>query len=226
MEFINLYKIDPDTRQLGTTNLAYTPKVSLDYKVICMSFDINDPYQKRINYGEQNNFFDKNLMKFLFERELYYFSKFQNKPYCPKILNVDYLEQKIYFEYGGASCNNIIYSDESLTDYCFDWEEQLFLIIKDLHDSGYIKISLYPHCFFIKKGTLFTFDYYGCADLDYPYIEIDKIKGILGNNSPDRFIKATENDKLNILTLFKTALKSYIKWPNNSLEKVYRRLYE
>lgn len=225
MEFKNLYKIDPDTRQLTATNLAYTPKVSLDWQVLCMSFNHLDSYQKRTDYVEQNKFFNEELMKFLFDREIYYLTKFKDKPYCPKIINVDNINQNIYIEYGGRTCNNIIYSDESLADFCIDWEEQLFYIINDLYKSRFIKISLYPHCFYIKNGRLYTIDFYGCADLDNPYIEIDKIKGILGNNNPERFIEANENGKLNILTLFNNALRTYIKWPNNALLDVYRRLY-
>lgn len=225
-KYENFYKIDPDNGSLIGTNLIYTPKLSLDNKIMCMSFDHTDPYQNRKDSSNPNkNLYTKELVKFVFDRELNYFKKFQTKSYCPRIIEIDISEQKIFFEWEGLLCNHIIHSGKSLDEYCPDWEQQLFLIIKDIVDSGFIKVSLYPHCFFIREKKLYTFDFYGCADIDNPYVEIDKIKGILGNKNPERFIEANENGKLNILTLFTNALSTYIKWPNNELLNVYRRLY-
>lgn len=227
IKYENFYKIDPDDRSLTETNLIYTPKLSSDNKIMCMSFDHEDPYQNREHSLNPNkNFYTEELVKFFFDRELNYFKKFQTKSYCPKIVDINVSEQKIFFEWEGVLCNHIVYSEESLDEYCPDWEQQLYLILKDIVDSGFLKVSLYPHCFFIREKKLYTFDFYGCADIDNPYVKIDNIRGMLGTNSIERFNRAAEGEYLNVSTLFREALSTYVKWPNDALSKIYRKLYE
>ena len=48
---------------------------------------------------------------------------------------------------------------------------------------------------------------------------------MIGETSGPRFIEATEGDKLNIEILFKEAMQSWVKWPNNALADIYTQLF-
>jgi hypothetical protein len=225
--YSNFYKIDPESKNLIETNLIYTPKISPDSSVMCMNFDFNDPYLSDRTFNNPNRqFYNKELVSYFFNREFKYFQKFQGKFYTPNILDIDLNLQRIFFEWGGKSCNHIIFSGESLNDYCSDWKDQLFEIINDIKNSGYCKASLYPHCFYIKNKRMYTFDYYGCAEISNPFVLINDIRGMMGISSIDRFEKATEGDYLNLNTFSKDALKMYVKWPEDALSNIYRRLYK
>jgi len=99
-------------------------------------------------------------------------------------------------------------------------------IIKDIVQAGYYKTSLYPHCYFIDEGVLRTFDFYGCVESGHPYIELDDIRGMIGETSGPRFLEATEGKLLNVEILFKRALQEYVKWPDNVLPKLYKELFD
>lgn len=213
------YKIDPEDLTLCTTNLLYTPYVSEGK--FCMSFNHLDPYQNE----KPRPYYTPDLVKFFFNREVKYFLELADKPYAPQLIELDPIKQKIIFKFPGETCNHIIYSGRKLEDYCPDWKQQLHTIIKDLVSSGYYKTSLYPHCFFIEEGILKTFDFYGCASIDNPYVKFEMIKGMVGESSKHRFAEALNNNNLDISILFKRALETYVKWPNNELANIYKELY-
>jgi hypothetical protein len=224
--YSNFYKIDPNSNNLIETNLIYTPKISSDNKTMCMSFDFYDPYLYNRNFDNPNRkFYNKELVNYFFNRELKYFQKFQGKFYTPKIVDIDEDTQRIFFEWGGKSCNHIIYSAESLTDYCIDWKDQLYNILKDIKESGFCKASLYPHCFYIRDRQLFTIDYYGCAEINDPYVKLDDIRGMMGVSSIERFNRATEGNYLNLFKFSLDALQTYVKWPDDALLEIYNKLY-
>jgi hypothetical protein len=58
-----------------------------------------------------------------------------------------------------------------------------------------------------------------------PFIDYNKIKGMVGPNSKERFAEAITGDTVNVEILFKRSLEHYIKWPHGALNKIYNRLY-
>lgn len=219
-----VYKVDPEaTDKLITTNLIYTPLTHEN--VMCMNFDYTNCYQhemvnptlpKRPDYT-------KDLVNYMFNRELNYIEKFKGKSWAPTYIEIDKNRQQIFFEWSGESCNRILFSERSLGDLCPNWQEQLEMIVLDLLRGGYYKLTLYPHCFFVQNGILKTFDFYACADISDPYVELETIKGIIGKKSIERFAEATEGSKINTRILFEQAVKTYSGWPGNPLKKIFER---
>jgi hypothetical protein len=222
-----LYKINPDDGNLIETNLIYTPLVSPSGTTFCMSFDHTSKYQNEelASWLPHRPYYTKEMVKFFFDREVTYLKVFQNKPWAPKHVDINFDEQKIFFSWSGETCNQIIYSGRELEDYCPDWQDQMLDIIEDIVTSGYYKTSLYPHCYFIDNGILRTFDFYGCVEKTNPFVELENIKGMIGETSGPRFVSAKTDDRLNIEILFKEALKQYIKWPGDPLPNLYKRLF-
>lgn len=221
------YKINPDDNQLIETNLIYTPLVSPDGSRFCMLFDYTHKYQNEdlAHWLPARPYYTKEMVEFFFNREVKYLDVFKDRLWAPQNITVDYAKQTIEFDWAGETCNQIIYSGRQLEDYCPNWRDQMFNIIEDIVTSGYYKTSLYPHCYFIDNGILRTFDFYGCVERSAPFVELENIKGMIGETSTSRFLSATFGDYLNIEILFKEALKQYIKWPGDPLPELYKRLF-
>ena len=221
------YKINPEDNNLIETNLIYTPLVSPSGNTMCMSFDHASKYQNEdlAHWLPSRPYYTKEMVKFFFDREVKYLTVFQDRPWAPRNITIDKEEQKIYFSWAGETCNQIVYGGRSLDDALPDWKEQMTEILKDIVNSGYYKTSLYPHCYFIDNGVLRTFDFYGCVCASDPYVKLNHIRGMIGETSGPRFIEATEGDKLNIEILFKEAMQSWVKWPNNALADIYTQLF-
>jgi len=218
-------KIDPESFDRTMNNNMYTPFVSPDGKVLCMHWDKDSEYQKRDGQGRV---LTDELMTFFFKRELEYLNKFKNFSWCPKLLFVNADDKKIFIEWNTETCNDIVYNDNRNIDEEYpDWQDQLYQIIYDIVDQGCYKTSLYPHCFFFDtQGKLKTFDMYGCAHKDNPYISFDQINGMMGKDAiaSGRFKEATEDELLNLRKFFRRALSTYVKWPHDALSRIYERV--
>jgi hypothetical protein len=192
-----------------------------------MSFDQFSKYQNEdlAHWLPERPYYTKEMVKFFFDREVKYLSVFRDRPWAPRNIQIDAEEQKIYFSWPGETCNQIVYGNKSLDIECPTWKEQMTAILKDIVGSGYYKTSLYPHCYFIDDGVLRTFDFYGCVEHSYPYIKLADIRGMIGETSGPRFVEATEGELLNIEILFKQAMQSWVKWPNDILPKIYKEIF-
>ena len=221
------YKINPDNGRLIESNLIYTPLVSPDGKTFCMNFDHTHPYQNEEvhNYLQDRPFYTKEMVKFYFDREVKYREIFKDKPWAPIVLDIDYNNQLIYFHWSGKTCNTLIYDGNRLDAECSNWKTQLSAIIKDIVNSGYYKITLYPHCFFVEDGILKVMDFYGCIEQSNPFINIEMVKGLIGKNSVHRFEEAKRGEDLDIGFMFKRALTTFVKWPDDHLSTIYQELY-
>lgn len=221
------YKINPENGRLIESNLIYTPLVSPDGKMFCMNFDHTHPYQNEEvhSYLQDRPFYTKEMVKFYFDREVKYREVFKDRAWAPQGIEVDYDNQLIYFQWSGKTCNNLIYDSNSLDAECKDWKTQLSTIIKDIVDSGYYKITLYPHCFFVEDGILKVMDFYGCIEQSNPFINIEMVKGLIGKNSVHRFEEALHGNDLDIGFMFKRALTTFVKWPDDYLSTIYQELY-
>lgn len=220
------YKINPEDNNLIETNLIYTPLVSPSGNTFCMSFDHSSKYQNKdlAHWLPERPHYTEDMVKFFFDREVEYLTVFKDKAWAPKNITIDAEEQKIFFSWTGETCNQIVYGGKSLNEALPDWKEQMATILKDIVRAGYYKTSLYPHCYFIDNGVLRTFDFYGCVHASDPYVKLDHIRGMIGETSGPRFVEATEGDKLNIEILFKQAMQSWVKWPDDVLPIIYKQL--
>ena len=205
----------------STTNMLYSPSINPEGTVMCMDWSFDNPYQAS-NTGRTEE-----LVTFFFERELKYSEVFKDYHWAPKIIDID--GRKIFIEWNKESCNTILFvNNQNLTEVCPTWKEQQFNILKDIKDAGYYKMALYPHCFFLDNaGTLKTIDFYGCIEMNHPYIERDKIAGIIGPDSGGRFDSATNSGVIDFSVFFKNTLLTHLGtiWPDNPFPDHYNKLF-
>jgi hypothetical protein len=216
------YKIDPQEKRLVRSNMLYTPLVNPEKNVLCMKWDANSEYQTKHNE-------DRDLKKsidFFFPKEIEYLALFQNNKWAPEILEINEKDKTVFFKWYGETCNNIVYSNQSLNERCPTWKTQLKNIIKDIFNSGYYKMALYPHCFFIDaEQTLRTFDFYSCAAHN-SRINFNQIKDMVGPNSKDRFNEVIDGEGyVNVDLLFSRALEKYVVWPDNILQELHKEIF-
>jgi len=221
-EWKYFYKIDYKNKNPVTTNLLYTPKISPNGNVLCMIFDETHEYQS------ESTQLTKDLVDFFFEREVKYLSIFQGKDWAPTILDINKEARTVTIEFSNQSLNHIVTDpNRSLDNECPTWKEQIWNIIKDIDNLGYYKLALYPHCFFLKDGVIKIIDFYACIEKEYPFIEKNKIAGIIGDFSIGRFHDSTEGELINFQTFFKITMTSFLSttWgEDNPFPEYYKRL--
>jgi hypothetical protein len=188
-----------------------------------MHWDIDATYQT-------NKLLTPEIVDYFFQREIKYLPKFQKYSWAPKLIDIDIANKKIFLEWNSKFCNKIIFKDNlQLDDVCPNWRDQLYTILKNIQDSGYYKMSLYPHCFFLDNdNNLKTIDFYGCIEQSYPFVERSKLENIIGPDSVERFNSVTEHGLINFETLFKNTMLTHLAttWPDNPFPEFYRKLYE
>ena len=221
------YKINPDNGVLIESNLIYTPLVNPEGTVLCMNFDHKHPYQNEelASWMPSRPYYTEEMVKFYFDREVKYHQVFKDRIWAPTVLDIDYNKQRVFIQWPGKNCNGIIYGGGDIEQECPNWREQLTAIITDIVESGYYKISLYPHCHFVENGVLKSMDLYGCIEQSNPYVNFDLVKGLIGDVSGHRFDEALKGNDLDIGFMFKRALSTFVKWPDDQLAKIYEKLY-
>jgi hypothetical protein len=216
------YKIDPLESRLVRSNMLYTPLINPEGNIFCMNWDSKNEYQ--LKHGARENF--NELIDFFFNKEVENLAVFKECTWSPKIVDINLTNRQIFFKWPGETCNNIVYSGRDLNEECPSWQDQLCTIINDIDKLGYYKPSLYPHCFYFdSKKIMHTFDFYACIPKNSPFVKFDLIKGMVGPNSIERFNEAIVGDEVNVEILYKRALEHYIKWPDDALLKIYKKLF-
>lgn len=210
--------------ELCTTNMLYTPLINPEKSIMCMVWNDKDPYQ------QDNKRLTPELIEFFFEREVKYLTTFKDRTWAPNIIDIDIPSKKIFVEWNKESLNNIIFTEgRSLDQECPDWREQIYNILHDIVSSGYYKMALYPHCFYIDRyNKIKTIDFYGCLEASERYLERSKIAGIIGNESGNRFDAATMGDgRIDFELFFKNTVKTHLAntWPDNPFAEYYTRLF-
>jgi hypothetical protein len=210
------YKIHETENILTTTQMCYEPKVNPERNIFCMDFCYPSAYQinqLRVTYT-------KELVDYMFDREVKYLETFKNEIFSPEI--IDITDKKIFFKWYGKTCNESIYK---YTDLKSSWLQDITSIINKQYDLGYIKATVYPHShYYDNDGVMHAFDYYATVDRTNPFIEYKIVEGMTGLDT-DRFNLAIEENLLNIESIFKSGLLTYSKWPQD-LTSIYNLIYK
>lgn len=208
----------------STTNLLYAPMINPEGTIMCMDWSLDNPYHT------DNSKRTPELIDFFFNREVKYLMQFQEFGWAPRVYELDLENKKIYIEWNEGTLNTLLFVNNTPIDVvCPDWKEQQYNILKDLRDTGYYKMALYPHCFFLDKNNkLKTFDFYGCVEIANPFIPRKQIEGIIGNESGSRFDSATKDGVIDFSIFFKHTLLTHLAktWPDNPFPDYYKRLYD
>jgi hypothetical protein len=150
---------------------------------------------------------------FYFQRELHYLDRFRSKSWAPEIISIDTDRKKIFFKWYGHTCNDIIFNGHDVDNL------KLYNCAKDILDSGIYKLNVYPHCFYFDhNGNIHAMDFYACVDISDPYIPLDRVKNVIGQDNLDRWSQAIEGDRVNFEIFFKQGIMEYIRWPGDPLK--------
>ena len=213
------YKTHETENRPTTTQMCYEPRVNPENNVFCMNFCYPCDYQTnqpRLSYTQE-------LVDAMFDRELKYLNLFQSKPWAPEILEIT--DNKIFIKWYGRTCNDIQYKDCNLNKLFPNWYDDIKSIIIDQVNMGYLKSSMYPHShYYDDQGQMRAIDFYTTVERSTPYLTKNQILGLVGTDT-NRFNDATENDLINVETIFKSGLLSYSRWPQN-LTEIYNTIYE
>jgi hypothetical protein len=168
------------------------------------------------------------VTKFFFDREVFYINKLQNFDFVPKVYEIDYVNQKIFIEFPGETLSQIVNGSRSIDDECPDWKEQIHNILKTLRDTGYYKMALYPHCFFVDSNKrIKTIDYYSIIPTDDVYINRSMIEPMIGKEGAYRFDRSTVDEKIDFRKFLKITMTEHLNgmWPEDLFAKWYSDLY-
>lgn len=217
------YKISPGGN-LVSTNVMYTCLVNPEETMMCMLWDETSPYQA------ENTALTADLINFFFKREVENIQKFAKYEWCPTIHEIDTENRKIIIEWNKETFNNVLAdSNRTLDQVCPDWQKQIFEILTDVRNSGYYKMALYPHCFFLGiDGKIKTFDFYSCVSMEERYIPRSDLKGMIGDQSGHRFEQATVGDRIDFKVFFRDTLTIHLAnyWPTNPFPTIHELLYK
>jgi len=124
--------------------------------------------------------------EFFFKKELEHMERLSEKPYAPEVDKIDLEKLMIYLPLYD-NLNHLIAENKAPND----WKEQVYKIIEDLERGNVYKLNLFPHCFYVKEGTLHIIDLYGCV-FDDEIVMFDHINPILSKRSRNLFLQFKE----------------------------------
>ena len=206
----------------GTLCLAqqtYEPLISTDRKVFCANYDWQNKYQRMY---EARDLYTEDVCDWFFQNELYHLEKFKVRSYTPNILDIDYKNKKIFFEWHGYTFNEMLHNCEPV-----EWQEQLKYIMLDLYNSGTYKLTMYPHCHFLDaNGIMKTIDWYGCVPIINPLIERKYMDAIVHETARFRLEETGSTDThYDLELMYKQSMINHVKWQGQSLGYIHDEIH-
>jgi hypothetical protein len=177
----------------------------LDGDVACMEFN------------PEGDRYPQDLVTSSFEREYKYLQQLSDYEWCPEVVKYDYASRKIYFKWYGNTC------EEKLSA---NWKEQLETIVRDLAEQCIYKPSFYPKFFYIDNNdNMRAYAFYSASDRSEQPISMEFYRPIL---NPERTILVEQlevDGKLDMGILQWHAFNTYIKWPEDLLPVIYKKVF-
>jgi hypothetical protein len=175
-------------------NLVYTPYVSPDKKTICMSFNRDRVYHKN---EHENILWTDEMLTDRFSKELEFHTLASNTIPTLKLLDVDTVDRKIFFEWHRDDFLMQGLKAGGYNKVLPDWQEQWLELIKNMRDVGIYKISLHPNSWIAHQGQLIPWNWFFCYHRDsepvtfrslLPQISagrLEKLVGVLADQGVD-----------------------------------------
>ena len=204
---------------------TYEPLINPERTVFCANYDWTNAYQRQED--SNRTLYTNTVTDWFFDNEVQNLLKYKDKSYAPTVIDIDYKAKRIFFEWQGETCNEIIYSGRLLDNYCSNWQEQIRYIMTDLYNEGTYKLTMYPHCHFIKDGQMQTIDWYGCVPVSNPSIDAEYMDGIIHESAKFRLVEtgAVVDNKYNLEIMFQRSMQEHVKWGSQSMEYIYKEIF-
>lgn len=205
---------------------TYEPLFNKERTVFCANYDWTNRYQR--TELEHRPLYTKEAVDYFFDQEVSYITQYKNMSFMPNVIDIDYTNKQIFFEWHGETCNEIIYSGRNLEDYCPNWKDQIRDIELGLYLLGTYKLTMYPHCHFIDQdGQMKAIDWYGCIPVDSPWVESKYMDSIIHESAKFRLEEtgAVVDNRYNLEEMFKRSIGVHVKWGDVSMDYIYREIF-
>ncbi len=222
-DWIPYYKYNDQGEPGCMSQQTYEPLISPDGKTFCANYNYNNKYQRL--YQPNRKLYTPEVVDYFFRKEVNYALKYQSKAWAPKIVELDWANNRIFYEFNGPTCNEMIYGQGIISP---TWKVQIYDIMMDLYKDGVYKLTMYPHChFYDQQGQMHTLDMYGCVEVKDPFIDKNIMDGIIHETAQFRLDETGEtiNDRYNLETMFKRSLSVHVKWGDQTLSHVYQDIF-
>lgn len=216
------YKYSEDGAYGKMSQQTYEPLVSPDGKTFCANYDWQNEYQHK--WQPDRIGYTQDVVEYFFNKEVEYVTRFKDKSFSPQIVDIDYTNKRIFYNWG-VTCNEILYGNAGTLPK--NWKEQVFNTIVDLYNNGVYKLTMYPHCFYVDGDQLRTIDWYGCVEVSDPLIETKYMDGIIHSTAQFRLDETGDliNGKYNLGLMFKGSLGTHVMWGQENMQWIYKEIF-
>jgi len=177
-------------------NLVYTPYVSPDNKIFCMSFNRDIGYHF---YPEENTQWSEQDLTQRFETELKFhqLAKINDIPTL-EILDVDKEKRQIFIEWPGDDFFMLGITQGGYDKVLSNWQEQWVDIILKLKKANISKISLHPNSFVVKNKKLIPFNWFFCYERTQENIDLNSLLKQISSGRLEKLISILNKYGLNL----------------------------
>lgn len=208
--------------QLGMAQTTYEPLINPEGTVFCANYTLHTSYHQSM--GERP-LYDQETVDWFFNNDVKNLKHFANKDYAPEVLEIDYINKRIFIKWYGKSCNDIVYTND---DWPKIWLEQLKDIMLDQIKEGYYKLTMYSHCHYVTdQGQLKAIDWYGCVPIENPFIYRKYMDAIIHESAKFRLDETGPlvGDYYNLEIMFKRGLQEHVLWGDKNLKFIYDLIF-
>ncbi|MEY4334706.1 MAG: hypothetical protein RLZZ196_3456 [Bacteroidota bacterium] len=171
-----------------------------------------------MDFNPSGTRYPQDLVTSSFEREKRYVLKLIKYAWAPELLEVNPHTRQIVFKWYGNTCEEYVPNN---------YKEQLEQITKDLYKEQIYKPSFYTKYFYTDNSNqMHAYAFYSSSDISEQPISMDFYRPIL-NEQRSKLVDQLEiNGMLDMGILVKHAFTDYIKWPDDPLPEIYRKVYQ
>ena len=171
-----------------------------------------------MDFNPSGNRYPYELITSSFNRERKYLIKLLKYDWCPEVVEINPNSKRIGFKWYNNTCEEKLPSN---------YKEQLEQITKDLHNEQIYKPSFYTKYFYTdNQGKMRAYAFYSSSDYSEQPIAMDFYRPILNPQRKALVDEIETNGTLDMGILVKHAFTDYIKWPDDPLPEIYRRVYQ
>ena len=190
----NYYYNIEDT-ELVRANLVYTPYVSPDKKIFCMSFNRDIGYHTDI---DENNLWTEELLIDRFEREILFHSKASTIMPVLDVIFIDRDNRRIFLEWHGDDFLMQGIREGSYEQLLPNWQEQWTTLLHKMWSIGIYKISLHPNSWTVHNGILIPFNWFFCFDINEPHVTIRSLLVQISAGRQEKLAAVLESNNIDL----------------------------